>query len=168
MIRALLASLALAIALTVAPAQALRPDEMLADPALEARARDISRELRCLVCRNQSIDDSDADLARDLRVLVRERLTAGDTNQQIIAYVRSRYGDFVLLRPPVAVGTLLLWGGPPLILLAGGLALARYYRRRGRDAMKGGAAGGDGMSGAPLSPEERRRLSAVLGGTSET
>ena len=142
--------LSLAIA---GPAQAVRPDEMLPDPALEARAREVSRELRCLVCRNQSIDDSDADLAHDLRVLVRERIKAGDRDDQVVAYVRARYGDFVLLRPPFAVVTLLLWGGPALILLLGGIAVSRYYRARGRS---------DG-SAPPLSPEERRRLAAVLG-----
>jgi cytochrome c-type biogenesis protein CcmH len=135
------------------PAHAVRPDEMLADPLLEARARNVSRELRCLVCRNQSIDDSDADLAHDLRVVVRERITAGDTNDQVIFYVRARYGNFVLLRPPLALGTLLLWGGPPLILLLGGIAVARYYRARGRS---------DGNA-PPLSPEERQRLVTVLG-----
>lgn len=152
MIRAFVVALILAATLMAGPANAVRPDEMLADPGLEMRAREVSRELRCLVCRNQSIDDSDADLAHDLRMLVRERIKAGDSNAQVIAYVRARYGDFVLLRPPVAIGTLLLWGGPPVILLLGGIALARYYRARGR-----------GETGtAPLSPEERRRLSAVL------
>jgi cytochrome c-type biogenesis protein CcmH len=131
------------------PAQAVRPDEMLADPALEARAREISRELRCLVCRNQSIDDSDADLAHDLRVLVRERLKSGDSNEQTIGFVRSRYGDFVLLRPPFAIGTALLWGGPLLVLLLGAVAVARLYRRRD-------------VPVPPLSAEERQRLSAVL------
>ena len=132
-------------------AYAVRPDEMLADPALEARAREISRELRCLVCRNQSIDDSDADLAHDLRVLVRERIKAGDSNEQAIGFVRARYGDFVLLRPPFAIGTALLWGGPLLVLLLGGFAVARLYRRREEPA-------------SPLSPEERQRLSALLAG----
>jgi cytochrome c-type biogenesis protein CcmH len=122
---------------------------MLTNPALEARARDISRDLRCLVCRNQSIDDSDADLAHDLRVLVRERIAAGESNEQVIGFVRARYGDFVLLRPPFAIGTALLWGGPLLVLLLGGVAIARFYRRRDEPP--------------PLSPEERRRLSAVLG-----
>ena len=131
------------------PAHAVRPDEMLADPALEARAREISRELRCLVCRNQSIDDSDADLAHDLRVLVRERLKSGDSNEQTIGFVRARYGDFVLLRPPFAIGTALLWGGPLLVLLLGGVAVARLYRRRD-------------VPVPPLSAEERQRLSAVL------
>ena len=131
------------------PAHAVRPDEMLADPALEARAREISRELRCLVCRNQSIDDSDADLAHDLRVLVRERLKSGDSNDQTIGFVRARYGDFVLLRPPFAIGTALLWGGPLLVLLLGAFAVARLYRRRD-------------VPVPPLSAEERQRLSAVL------
>jgi cytochrome c-type biogenesis protein CcmH len=130
-------------------AHAVRPDEMLPDPLLEARARDISRELRCLVCRNQSIDDSDADLAHDLRVLVRERIKAGDSNDQAIGFIRARYGDFVLLRPPFAVGTALLWGGPLLVLLLGGIAVARLYRRREPPT-------------PPLSPEERQRLAAVL------
>src|SRR5438045_958316 len=111
---------ALAIAFLVlvaaAPAYAVQPEEMLPDPALEARARTVGQELRCLVCRNQSIDDSDAGLAHDLRVLVRHRLTAGDSNDEVIAYIRSRYGDFVLLRPPFEPGTALLWGGPALIL----------------------------------------------------
>jgi cytochrome c-type biogenesis protein CcmH len=132
------------------PAYAVRPDEMLTNPALEARARDISRDLRCLVCRNQSIDDSDADLAHDLRVLVRERIAAGESNEQVIGFVRARYGDFVLLRPPFAIGTALLWGGPLLVLLLGGVAIARFYRRRDEPT-------------PPLSPEERQRLSAVLG-----
>jgi cytochrome c-type biogenesis protein CcmH len=136
------------------PAHAVRPDEMLADPALETRARDIGRELRCLVCRNQSIDDSEADLAHDLRVLVRERLKAGDTNDQVIAYIRSRYGDFVLLRPPFEAGTLLLWIGPALILLLGAFGVARFFRAPAR---------GSGAEMAALSPDERHRLDAVLG-----
>ncbi|HXC29512.1 MAG TPA: cytochrome c-type biogenesis protein [Stellaceae bacterium] len=133
------------------PAHAVRPDEMLQDPALEARAREIGQELRCLVCRNQSIDDSDADLAHDLRVLVRQRLTAGDTNQQVIAYVVSRYGDFVLLKPPFKFDTYLLWLGPGLVLLAGLWGIGRYMRRQ------------SGMAGPPpLSPDEERRLSQIL------
>ncbi len=150
MIRALLAALALTV-LTAGPAHAVRPDEMLSDPGLEARAREIGSELRCLVCRNQSIDDSDADLAHDLRVLVRERIKGGDSNDQVVAYVRARYGDFVLLRPPLEIATLLLWGGPILILIFGGVALARFYRRP------------EPAPAPPLSPEERRRLAAVLG-----
>jgi cytochrome c-type biogenesis protein CcmH len=151
MIRALLAALALAAVMAPGLAHAVRPDEMLADPGLEARAREVGRELRCLVCRNQSIDDSDADLAHDLRVLVRERIVAGDSDDRVVAYVRARYGDFVLLRPPVEWGTLLLWGGPLLILVCGGVALARFYRRPREGAV------------APLSADERRRLAAVLG-----
>jgi cytochrome c-type biogenesis protein CcmH len=146
----------LVIGAMAAPAHAVRPDEMLPDPALEARARDIGQELRCLVCRNQSIDDSDADLAHDLRVLVRERLKAGDTNDQVIAYIRSRYGDFVLLRPPFEAGTVLLWVGPALILLLGACGVARFYRARGRDRSVA-------ANGAALSPDEQRRLDAVLG-----
>jgi len=149
-VRILPAAIAVGIVLIAVPAQAVRPDEMLTNPALEARARDISRDLRCLVCRNQSIDDSDADLAHDLRVLVRERITAGESNEQVIGFVRARYGDFVLLRPPFAIGTALLWGGPLLVLLLGGVAIARFYRRRDEPT-------------PPLSSEERQRLSAVLG-----
>jgi cytochrome c-type biogenesis protein CcmH len=144
----------LVIGAITGPAHAVWPDEMLVDPALEARARAVGQELRCLVCRNQSIDDSDADLAHDLRLLVRERIAAGDTNDQVVAYIRSRYGDFVLLRPPFEAGTILLWGGPLLILLLGGFGVARYYRGRGRAGASDAAA---------LTPDERRRLEAVLG-----
>ena len=132
-------------------AHAVRPDEMLKDPALEARARDIGQELRCLVCRNQSIDDSDADLAHDLRVLVRQRLAAGDSDRQVIDYIVSRYGDFVLLKPPFKLDTWLLWLGPGLILLVGLLAIGRYMRRQA--AMAGPP---------PLSPDEERRLAQIL------
>ena len=149
MIRALLLLVAFA-AMLPAPAHAVRPDEMLADPGLEARAREVGSELRCLVCRNQSIDDSDADLAHDLRVLVRQRLRAGDSNNEVIAYIRSRYGDFVLLKPPFEIGTLLLWGGPLAILLLGAVALVRFYRRKQE-------------APPPLSADERQRLAAVLG-----
>jgi len=124
---------------------------MLPDPALEARARDIGKDLRCLVCRNQSIDDSEADLAHDLRVLVRQRLAAGDTDQQVIDYVRSRYGDFVLLRPPFKLDTWLLWGGPGLVLLIGLLGLGRYLRRQA-----------DRTAPPPLSADEERRLAHIL------
>ena len=151
MIRVLLLAFAFAAVMMPGPAHAVRPDEMLSDPGLEARAREVGSELRCLVCRNQSIDDSDADLAHDLRVLVRERIKGGDSNDQVVAYVRARYGDFVLLRPPFDIATLLLWGGPLLILLLGGVAIARFYHSRDENAAP------------PLSAEERRRLAAVLG-----
>ena len=133
------------------PAHAVRPDEMLPDPVLEARARDIGKELRCLVCRNQSIDDSEADLAHDLRVLVRERLKAGDSNDEVVAYIRARYGDFVLLRPPFEVSTWLLWGGPLLLLLIGLWGIGRYLRRQA------------GITAPPpLSPDEEQRLAHIL------
>ncbi|MFI4949089.1 MAG: cytochrome c-type biogenesis protein CcmH [Alphaproteobacteria bacterium] len=149
--RVWLFALLLLAALASWPALAVRPDEVLPDPALEARARDIGKELRCLVCRNQSIDDSDADLAHDIRVLVRQRLTAGDTNAQVIAYIRSRYGDYVLLKPPFQLDTWLLWGGPALILLAGLWGAGRYLRRQAR------------TTGAPpLSADEQRRLAQML------
>lgn len=116
--------------LALGPALAVQPDEMLTDPALEGRAREISKELRCVVCQNQSIDDSNADLARDLRVLVRQRLSAGDTDHQVIDYVVSRYGDFVLLRPPLRPNTYLLWFGPALVLILGATAVVLFLRRR--------------------------------------
>ncbi|TIQ90546.1 MAG: cytochrome c-type biogenesis protein CcmH, partial [Mesorhizobium sp.] len=117
-----LASLVLLLTLLfVGAALAVKPDEVLADPALEARARTLSEELRCMVCQNQSIDESDADLARDLRVLVRQRLVAGDTDRQVIDYIVSRYGEFVLLKPRFSLRNALLWGTPVLLLLAGGI-----------------------------------------------
>ena len=113
-----------------APAHAVQPDEIMPDPAKEARARDLSRELRCMVCQNQSIDDSDAPLARDLRLLVRERIAAGDSDNQVIDFLVARYGEFVLLKPRFNPHTLLLWLLPPLVLAGGGFALWRYSRRR--------------------------------------
>jgi cytochrome c-type biogenesis protein CcmH len=107
---------------------AVTPDEILDDPQLERRARAISAELRCMVCQNQSIDDSDADLAKDLRVLVRDRLVAGDTNDEVFAYVVSRYGEFVLLRPRFSVNTALLWGAPILVLILGSAAIIAFLR----------------------------------------
>jgi len=139
--------------LTAAPAAiAVEPGEMLNDPALEARAREISKELRCLVCQNQSIDDSSADLARDLRLIVRQRLTAGDSDDQVLQYVTDRYGDFVLLRPPVKPATLVLWLAPPLLLIAGAVLSVAYLRRRQRP----------GAEVRPLSPEERQQVDALL------
>lgn len=126
--RALLA--ALVVLLGSLPALAVNPDEILADPALEARARAISADLRCLVCQNQSIDDSDADLARDLRVIVRERLTAGDTDEQAVQYIVDRYGEYVLLRPVIAPHTILLWIAAPVVLLIGGIAVFVAARRK--------------------------------------
>jgi cytochrome c-type biogenesis protein CcmH len=111
------------------PARAVDPNERLTDPALEARARDISKGLRCLVCQNQSIDDSDASLAKDLRVIVRERITAGDSNDQVETYVVSRYGDFVLLKPPFNMTTLILWLSPLLLFICGTIATIRFFRR---------------------------------------
>ncbi|MEO8685236.1 MAG: cytochrome c-type biogenesis protein [Devosia sp.] len=126
-----LRAILLCLALVIAPAAwAVNPDEMLADPVLEQRARDISGELRCLVCQNQSIDDSDADLARDLRILVRERLTAGDSDEQVRQYLVDRYGEFVLLRPRVEGRTLILWFAAPGLLLAGLIVLFVMARRR--------------------------------------
>jgi cytochrome c-type biogenesis protein CcmH len=139
--------------LIAGPVAAVLPEEQLADPVLEARARDISQELRCVVCQNQSIDDSDAPLAADLRAIVRERLTAGDTNEEVMAYVVARYGNFVLLKPPLDLQTILLWSAPLLVLIPGGLGLALYLRRRGQV----GAA-----DPTPLSAEERRALAAIL------
>jgi cytochrome c-type biogenesis protein CcmH len=156
MMRFLFAMMLFLTALMTAPAYAVRPDEMLPNPGLEARAREVGQELRCLVCRNQSIDDSDADLAHDLRVLVRDRIKAGDSNDQVIAFIRARYGDFVLLRPPFETGTLLLWGGPLLIVLLGAFGIHRYYRHRRRDEPP-----------PALTSEERRRLKSVLDGAAE-
>ena len=113
-------------------AHAVQPDEIMADPAKEARARDLSRELRCMVCQNQSIDDSDAPLARDLRLLVRERITAGDSDSQVMDFLVARYGEFVLLKPRFEPRTLLLWLVPPSVLAGGALALWIYARRRSR------------------------------------
>ena len=138
----------------VMPATAYQPDEVLKDPGLEARARALSAELRCLVCQNQSIDDSDAPLARDLRILVRERLAAGDTDRQVIDFVVARYGEFVLLRPRFGAHTLALWLGPLMILLIGGFA-ALAFVRRARSALPREAP-------APLSAEEAERVARLL------
>ena len=132
-------------------AHAVLPDEVLADAALEARARDISKHLRCLVCQNQSIDDSDAALARDLRILVRERLSQGDSDEAVIGFVTARYGAFVLLKPPFQPATWLLWFGPAAVLLASLLGIALYLRRRAAPAPP-----------AELSDDERRRLAALI------
>src|SRR5215470_13750186 len=117
--------------LALSPAHAVLPDEVMSDPAKEARARDLSRELRCMVCQNQSIDDSEAPLARDLRLLVRERIAAGDSNAQVIDFLVARYGEFVLLKPRFEGQTVILWLVPPLLLIGGGIALWLTARRRG-------------------------------------
>lgn len=122
--------LALLVVLTPLPALAVNPDEVLADPVLEERARAISANLRCLVCQNQSIDDSDADLARELRLIVRERLVAGDTDAEATQYIVDRYGEFVLLNPVVAPHTVLLWLAAPVVLIIGGIAVFLGVRRR--------------------------------------
>ncbi len=138
------------------PVDAVEPDEILQDRQLEQRARRLSAELRCLVCQNQSIDDSNAPLARDLRLLVRERLTAGDSDQAVRDYIVARYGEFVLLRPPLAAHTLMLWLSP-LLFLIGGVVLARAVMRRTQAA----AARGGGPAAA-LSDDEQARLDALL------
>jgi cytochrome c-type biogenesis protein CcmH len=125
---------ALAVAAGSPAAYAVQPDEIMSDPAKEARARDLSRELRCMVCQNQSIDDSDAPLARDLRLLVRERIAAGDSDAQVLDFLVARYGEFVLLKPRLEPHSLLLWLLPPLALAGGGLALWTHNRRRSRSA----------------------------------
>jgi cytochrome c-type biogenesis protein CcmH len=131
---------------------AVQPDEMLQDPRLEARARELSRELRCMVCQNQSIDDSEAPLARDLRLLVRERLTKGDTNQQVLDFLVARYGEFVLLKPPLEGRTLVLWILPPAALLGGAIGLYLLMLRRRLPESEH----------ATLSVEEKRKLSTLV------
>ncbi len=131
---------------------AVQPDEVLKDPTLEARARDLSRELRCMVCQNQSIDDSEAPLARDLRLLVRERLTKGDSDRQVLDFLVARYGEFVLLKPRLEWQTLLLWGLPPAVLLIGIVALFVQIRRRNSAVAEL----------PPLTAEERRKLSTLV------
>ncbi|MCC6303817.1 MAG: cytochrome c-type biogenesis protein CcmH [Rhodobacteraceae bacterium] len=151
---ALAAAVAAAAALAglVRPAAAVQPDEMLADPVLEARARAISKGLRCLVCRNESIDESNAPLARDLRLLVRERLVAGDSDEAAVDYIVERFGEFVLLRPTAGGANIMLWIAGPLMLLAGGAVGLAYLRRRAAAA----------EPAAALSPEEQRRLDEIL------
>ena len=147
-----LASAVVLLATLGGSALAVQPDEILKDPALEARARTLSQELRCMVCQNQSIDDSDAPLARDLRLLVRERLTQGDSDSQVLDFLVSRYGQFVLLKPRLELQTILLWGVPPAALIAGMIGLLITARRRRNLA----------VDAAPLKPEEQQRLSALM------
>ncbi|WP_085866875.1 cytochrome c-type biogenesis protein [Pseudoruegeria aquimaris] len=154
--RILAVLIALALAPLATPAFAVLPDEVLEDPALEARARELSKELRCLVCRNESIDESNAGLARDLRLLLRERLLAGDSDEEAIDFIVDRYGEYVLLRPTMSGANLALWLSAPLMLL---LALgigAGYLRRRSAAAVAAAEA-------EALSPEESARLKDILG-----
>ncbi|OAF10739.1 cytochrome C biogenesis protein CcmH [Bradyrhizobium centrolobii] len=145
----------IALALLGSPAaRAVQPDEIMADPAKEARARELSRELRCMVCQNQSIDDSEAPLARDLRLLVRERIAAGDSNSQVLDFLVARYGEFVLLKPRFERQTLLLWLLAPVLLAGGGLALWLQIRRRSQN--------GADVPMPPLTPDEKARLAALM------
>jgi cytochrome c-type biogenesis protein CcmH len=141
---------AIGLVLLATPALAVLPNEQLSDPKLEARARAISTQLRCVVCQNQTIDDSDAELAHDLRVLLRQRLKAGDSDQQAIAFIAGRYGDYVLLKPPFDAETLLLWLGPLLVLAAGGVGVGFYLKRRCDSAP------------ATFTPQEQARLARLL------
>ncbi len=154
-IRRVTAPLLVGVALLLSvPAQAVLPDEVLPDPKLEARARELSQELRCMVCQNQSIDDSDAPLARDLRLLVRDRLKAGDSDSQVLAFLVARYGEFVLMRPVFSWRNALLWGTPAIVLLLGGGAAVLAWRRRRTDAKELAA----------LTPEEEARVQTLLAG----
>ncbi len=155
MSKVIYALLALAVLLSTSPVWAVEPDEMLKDPVLEQRARDVSKDLRCVICQNQSIDDSDSGIAKKMRLLVRDRITKGDSNQQVKDYLVSRYGDFVLLKPPMKAKTLFLWFGPLLMVVIGLLGIIFYYRRRSRlSAEQSGA--------APLNAQEQERLNALL------
>ena len=147
--------LALTLVLSLAPlvAAAVQPDEILPDPALEARARAITAELRCVVCRSESIDESNAAIARDLRLLVRERLVAGDTDEEVRDFVVARYGEYVLLRPPLTWRNAALWLSGPAILLLGGAIAFGFIRRRASAAPQ---------PPAPLSAEEQKRLAKLL------
>ncbi|HLO78502.1 MAG TPA: cytochrome c-type biogenesis protein [Magnetospirillum sp.] len=148
----LAAALALALG---APAWAADPSEMLKDPALEARAEHLGKELRCLVCQSESIEDSNADLAKDLRIIVRERIQGGESDEQVKKFVVDRYGDYVLLKPPFKASTLVLWVGPFVLFAVGLAAVWAFYRRRGTTT-------GAPAQPAPLTEAEKRRLAALL------
>ena len=151
--RSILGAVLVLVCLLVGNALALQPNEVLKDPALEARARALSKDIRCLVCQNQSIDDSNADLARDLRVLVRERLQKGDSDPEILDFLVKRYGDFVLLKPPVKVSTYLLWYGPIGIFILGVIGLIVFFRNRRVVPAR---------TTAGLSADEEKRIAALL------
>jgi len=159
MIRTLTVALMLAVFAPFA-VQAVEPDEILKDPVLEARAREVGKQLRCVVCQNQSIDDSHAELAGDMRILVRDRITAGDSNQKVIDYMVDRYGDYVLLDPPFKAETLVLWIGPAVIAGLGLLWVVMLFRRR--KAADGHMELASGTQAAPLSDDERHRLDELL------
>jgi cytochrome c-type biogenesis protein CcmH len=146
------AAVALAVAVGVGSAGAVEPDEMLDDPALEERAREVSKDLRCVVCQNESIDESNADMARDMRLLVRDRLLEGDSNEEVKQYLVDRYGDYVLLRPPFKPTTYVLWFGPALILIGGVLAVVFTYRRKAAAP----------AAPPPLTDEEKAQLRTLL------
>ena len=150
----LVALLSAMMLMFVPEVRAVEPDEILSDPVLEARAREVSKEVRCLVCRNESIDDSNADLARDLRILVRERIVAGDTNEEVKDYLVDRYGEYVLLRPRFSVSNAFLWLAGPVLFLLGLIAVVVYIRRR-RPGMADGAT-------TKLSDAERAELDRIL------
>jgi cytochrome c-type biogenesis protein CcmH len=152
----LAATCALSVLLGASTAYAVLPDEIMPDPAKELRARNLSRELRCMVCQNQSIDDSEAPLARDLRLLVRERIADGDSDQQVLNFLVARYGEFVLLKPRFELQTLLLWLLPPLVLGGGGIALWFQGRRRSRSG-----SGGDNST-PKLTADEQARLEQLI------
>jgi cytochrome c-type biogenesis protein CcmH len=148
----------LALAAPAGPALAVQPNEILDDPDLEARARDLSKELRCVVCQNESIDSSNADIAQQMRGVVRERLVAGDSDQEVLDFLQARYGDYVLMKPPVKPETYLLWYAPAGILILGGIGAALYLAGRRRAP----AADPASDPAQPLSEAERRRLQALL------
>jgi cytochrome c-type biogenesis protein CcmH len=154
--RILAGAFAIAVMIGGSAAYAVQPDEIMSDPVKEARARDLSRELRCMVCQNQSIDDSEAPLARDLRLLVRERIAAGDSDAQVIDFLVARYGEFVLLKPRLEPHTLLLWLWPPLALAGGGFALWMHSRRRAKSATA------DDLSLSKLTADEEARLERLM------
>ena len=149
-------AMAIVVLLQPAPSSAVQPDEILPDATLEERARNLSRELRCMVCQNQSIDDSDAPLARDLRLLVRERLTAGDSDKQVLDFLTARYGDFVLLNPPLNMKTFLLWVLPVGLLVIGGIVLMVAMRRRDGTVLE------SGLPVSPLTAEEEGKIAKLL------